>query len=759
MASELDQMALEYHRYPRPGKISVTPTKNLATQRDLSLAYSPGVAAACMEIHRDPGTAADYTSRSNLVAVISNGTAVLGLGNIGPLASKPVMEGKGVLFKKFADIDVFDIEIDASDPKKVIEVVAALEPTFGGINLEDIKAPECFEIERALRERMKIPVFHDDQHGTAICVAAALSNGLRVVGKDLKTARLVCSGAGAAALACLDLLVALGMQPVNITVCDRKGVIHRGRKEDMDPSKARYARDTNIRTMADALKDADVFLGLSGPKVLTGEMVKPMGKRPLILALANPTPEILPEEAKAARPDAILATGRSDYPNQVNNVLCFPFIFRGALDVGATTINDAMKLAAVRAIAELAQAETSDVVARAYAGQRLQFGPEYLIPKPFDPRLIVKVAPAVAKAAMDSGVATRKVEIDAYTAKLTQFVYRTGFVMKPVFDRARERPMRVAFAEGETENVLRAVQIMLDDGIVKPILIGRRSVIERRIEKYGLRLALDKEVEVVDPQNDPRYRKYWSLYHDIMRRKGATIEDARTIVRTRTAVIGSLAVRRGDADALICGVAGRYDRHLQDLTDILGIKKGVESPSAIQLLVLPRGTVFVTDTNVNYDPTADQIAESAILAAEMVERFGITPKAALVSHSNFGASSAPSARKMREALAVIKKRSPQLEIDGEMNADAALSGAIRDKLMPGADLSGSANLLIMPNIDSAAIAFAMARTMGEGLSVGPILAGMAGPAHIVNPSITVRGLVNMAALAVVDAQALADARK
>jgi len=759
MTSELDKMALEYHRLPKPGKISVTPTKNLANQRDLSLAYSPGVAAACLEIHRDPKTAADYTARANLVAVISNGTAVLGLGNIGPLAAKPVMEGKGVLFKKFADIDVFDIEIDATDPQRIIDVVAALEPTFGGINLEDIKAPECFEIERVLRKRMKIPVFHDDQHGTAICVAAALANGLGVVGKDLKTARLVCSGAGAAALACLDLLVALGMSPSNITVCDRKGVIYRGRKEDMDDSKARYARDTNIRTIGDALKDADVFLGLSGPKVLNGDMVKPMAGKPLILALANPTPEILPEEAKAARPDAVIATGRSDYPNQVNNVLCFPFIFRGALDVGATTINEAMKLAAVRAIAELARAETSDVVARAYAGQKLQFGPEYLIPKPFDPRLIVKVAPAVAKAAMDSGVATRPIDLEAYAARLTQFVYRTGFVMKPVFDRARERPMRVAFAEGETENVLRAVQIILDDGIAKPILIGRRSVIEKRLERYGLRIDIEKDIEIVDPQNDPRYRKYWSLYHDLMRRKGVTIEDARTVVRTRTSVIGALAIRRGEADALICGAAGRYDRHLQDLSDILGIRKGVDSLSAVQLLVLPRGTVFVTDTSVNVDPDAQQIAESAVLAADMVERFGMIPKVALVSHSNFGASPAPSARKMREALAILRKRAPKLEVDGEMNADAALTAAIRDRLMPGSDLSGSANLLVMPNIDAAAIAFAMARTMAEGISVGPILAGLAGPAHIVAPSITVRGLVNMTALAVVDAQSHADARK
>jgi malate dehydrogenase (oxaloacetate-decarboxylating)(NADP+) len=756
MADDLDQMALEYHRWPTPGKISVTPTKNLANQRDLSLAYSPGVAAACNEIAADPAKAADYTVRGNLVAVITNGTAVLGLGNIGPLASKPVMEGKGVLFKKFADIDVFDIEVDANDPERFIEVVAALEPTFGGINLEDIKAPECFIIEKALRERMNIPVFHDDQHGTAICVAAALYNGLRVVGKDIEKTKIVCSGAGAAALACLDLMVSMGMKPDNIVIVDRKGVVYEGRDETPDPYKGRYAIKTNARTLADAVEGADVFLGLSGPGVLSPDMVKTMGEKPLILALANPTPEIKPEDAKAVRPDAVIATGRSDYPNQVNNVLCFPFMFRGALDVGATEINEAMKLAAVRAIADLAKAEATDIVAKAYAGQSLDFGPDYLIPKPFDPRLIVEVAPAVARAAMESGVATRPIDdFQAYRDKLARTVYRTSFVMKPVFDRAREAPKRLAYAEGEEESVLRAVQIVIDDGLARPILIGRRFVIEMRHKKAGLRFDLDKDVDIIDPEGDPRFRDYWTEYYQIMSRKGVNPDYAQATVRTRNPVIGALAVRRGDADAMICGVVGRYTRYLTYISDILGKRVGVENPCAVQALVAPRGTVFFADTNVNYDPNAEQIAETAVLAAEIVQRFGLEPKIALVSHSNFGTHASASAQKMRDALALIRDRAPELEVDGEMQGDAALSEAIRDRVFPDSDLKGTANLLIFPNVDAANIAFTVARTMTDGLSVGPILAGIGGPAHIVNQSVTVRGLVNMSALAVVDAQVAA----
>ncbi len=756
MADDLDQMALEYHRWPTPGKISVTPTKNLANQRDLSLAYSPGVAAACNEIAADPAKAADYTVRGNLVAVITNGTAVLGLGNIGPLASKQVMEGKGVLIKKFADIDVFDIEVDANDPERFIEVVAALEPTFGGINLEDIKAPECFIIEKALRERMNIPVFHDDQHGTAICVAAALYNGLRVVGKDIEKTKIVCSGAGAAALACLDLMVSMGMKPDNIVIVDRKGVVYDGRDETPDPYKGRYAIKTNARTLADAVEGADVFLGLSGPGVLSPDMVKTMGEKPLILALANPTPEIKPEDAKAVRPDAVIATGRSDYPNQVNNVLCFPFMFRGALDVGATEINEAMKLAAVRAIADLAKAEATDIVAKAYAGQSLDFGPDYLIPKPFDPRLIVEVAPAVARAAMESGVATRPIDdFQAYRDKLARTVYRTSFVMKPVFDRAREAPKRLAYAEGEEESVLRAVQIVIDDGLARPILIGRRFVIEMRHKKAGLRFDLDKDVDIIDPEGDPRFRDYWTEYYQIMSRKGVNPDYAQATVRTRNPVIGALAVRRGDADAMICGVVGRYTRYLTYISDILGKRVGVENPCAVQALVAPRGTVFFADTNVNYDPNAEQIAETAVLAAEIVQRFGLEPKIALVSHSNFGTHASASAQKMRDALALIRDRAPELEVDGEMQGDAALSEAIRDRVFPDSDLKGTANLLIFPNVDAANIAFTVARTMTDGLSVGPILAGIGGPAHIVNQSVTVRGLVNMSALAVVDAQVAA----
>ncbi len=752
MSDDLDKLALEYHRNPTAGKISVQPTKRLANQLDLSLAYSPGVAAACNEIKSNALDAAKYTIRGNLVGVITNGTAVLGLGNIGPLASKPVMEGKGVLFKKFADIDVFDIEVDASDPVKFIETVSSLEPTFGGINLEDIKAPECFIIEKALRERMKIPVFHDDQHGTAICVAAALINGLRVIDKDISKASLVCSGAGAAALACLDLLVEMGMQPDNIVVCDRQGVIHKGRERELDEYKNKYAIDTNARDLNDAIDGADIFLGVSSAGVLTQEMVKKMSKKPLILALANPIPEILPEEVKQVRPDALIATGRSDYPNQVNNVLCFPFMFRGALDVGATEINEAMKIAAVFAIADLAKAEVSDVVAKAYSGQQLEFGPDYLIPKPFDPRLIIKVSSAVAKAAIESGVASRPIQdLRAYEDKLAQYVYRTGFVMKPIFEQARSNPMRIAYAEAEEENVLRAVKIAIDEGIAAPILIGRKYVIKMRMEKAGLQFNIDKDVEIIDPEDDTRYREYWAAYHDIMSRKGVSPNAARTIVRTRNTVIGALAVKRGDADALVCGYVGRYGRHLQYCKDILGLEEGVTSPCAVQLLVTPNKTIFIADTEVNLNPSSDQIAEIVNLSSKVVQKFGVKPNVALVTHSNFGTHSDPIVIKMQEAFNIIKAQSPSIKVDGEMNADLALSESARDYIFPDSILNGEANLLVMANQDSASVSFALAKSLTDGLSVGPILAGLNGVAHIVNPSITVRGLVNITALASVQA--------
>ena len=758
MTSDLDRAALEYHRQPKPGKLEITPTKPLGTQRDLALAYSPGVAAACNAIVEDPSQAAALTARGNLVAVISNGTAVLGLGNIGPLAAKPVMEGKAVLFKKFAGIDVFDIEVAENDPQKLIDIVAALEPTFGGINLEDIKAPECFVVERALRERMKIPVFHDDQHGTAITVGAAILNGLRVVGKKIEDVRLVASGAGAAALACLDLLVELGLRKENIVVTDIVGVVYEGRTEQMDEFKARYARSTNHRTLGDAISGADVFLGLSAANVLKPEMVEKMGPKPLIMALANPSPEILPEAAKAVRPDAVIATGRSDYPNQVNNVLCFPFLFRGALDVGATTINTAMELAAVRAIADLAMAEMSEIVSRAYgADEEIAFGPEYIIPKPFDPRLILQIAPAVAKAAMESGVATRPIaDLDAYRESLERFVYRTGFIMRPLFERAKRRPMRVIYAEGEDERVLRAVQIVLDDKIAQPILIGRRAVVEKRIERLGLRLRLGENVELVDPERDDRYNEYWTQYHSMMARRGVAPDDARTIIRTNTTVIAAMSVLRGEADAMVCGAVGQYDHHLPHLLDVLGLRTGVERAAAMQLLVVPQGILFIADSNVNNDPTAQEIVGIARLAAEEVRRFGIAPKIALLSSSNFGSSSTPAARKMREAVSDLQAEFPDLEIEGEMKADAAISEAIRQKMMPGSKLTGSANVLIMPNLDAANIAANLVRQMEQGFYVGPILMGMAKSAHIVSRNVTVRGLVNMTAVAVVDAQDNAD---
>jgi malate dehydrogenase (oxaloacetate-decarboxylating)(NADP+) len=759
MAEELRDSALEYHRLPTPGKIGIVATKPLANQRDLALAYSPGVAAACMAIAADPKEASTLTARSNLVAVITNGTAVLGLGSIGPLAAKPVMEGKAVLFKKFAGIDVFDIEVAERDPDKFVDVVAALEPTFGGINLEDIKAPECFEIEAKLRQRLKIPVFHDDQHGTAIIVGAAVRNGLRLVGKQLRQVKLVASGAGAAALACLDLLVDMGLAVENIIVTDKHGVVWRGRKEEMDPRKERYAKETNARTLGEVIGGADIFLGLSAPDVLKPEMVAKMAEKPLILALANPDSEIKPEAAKAVRPDAIIATGRTDYPNQVNNVLCFPFIFRGALDVGATAINEAMKLACVEALADLALAEPSDVVAAAYGETPLTFGPDYLIPKPFDPRLILQLAPAVAKAAMESGVATRPIEdFAAYRQRLSQFVFRSGLAMKPVFDHARADPKRLVYAEGEDERVLRAVQQALENGLVKPIIVGRREVVRRRIEKLNLRLELDKDVALVDPESDPRYHEYWTTYHRLMERKGVSPDFARALVRTRSTVIAALMLSRGEADAMLCGAIGQYHRHLRHLVDILGLVPGASAPAALSALILQKGIFFLCDTYVVDDPTAEQVVEMAMRAADAVRHFGIEPKVALLSQSNFGSADTPAARKMRHAMALLRQRAPTLEAEGEMHADAALSEEIRRRIFPNARLKGPANLLIMPSLDAANIAFNTLKVLGDGQAVGPILLGLNGAAHVVTPSITVRGLLNMTAIAVYDAQVSVEAR-
>ena len=749
--------ALDYHRAPTRGKISVVPTKGLTNQRDLALAYSPGVAAACDAIVADPAEAFELTSRGNLVAVVTNGTAVLGLGNIGPLASKPVMEGKGCLFKKFANIDVFDIELAENDPDKLIDIIAALEPTLGGINLEDIKAPECFYIEKKLRERMKIPVFHDDQHGTAIISAAGLLNGLKVIGKDIGTVKLVCSGAGAAAIACLDLMVSLGLKRENITVCDSKGVIFEGREPNMEPTKARYAQTTDARTLGDAIVGADVFLGLSTAGVLKPEMVAKMADKPLIFALANPNPEILPADAKAVRPDCIIATGRSDFPNQVNNVLCFPFIFRGALDVGATTINEEMKLACVKAIAELAEAEASDIVASAYGGQELSFGPEYIIPKPFDPRLIVKIAPAVAKAAMDSGVATKPIaDFDAYVTSLTGFVYQSGIVMKPVFSAAKAVPMeqkRVIYAEGEDERVLHAVRVVLDEGLARPILIGRPEVIEMRIKKIGLNLVPERDFEIVNPESDPRYRELWTEYYKLMSRDGVTPDVAKARVRRDTTLIGVMLLRRGDADAMVCGTVGTYDYHLRQVADVIGLAPGAKQFAAMNLLLLTKRMLAITDTYVNESPSAEEVAEIARMAADELRRFGIEPSVGLLSHSNFGSSSSASARKMRRACEILHATAPDLNVDGEMHGDAALSQEMRDKLHPDSRLKGEANLLVMPNLDAANISFnLMKMANGDGVSVGPILLGAAKPVHIVTPSATVRRLVNMTALAVVDAK-------
>jgi malate dehydrogenase (oxaloacetate-decarboxylating)(NADP+) len=754
MSDPLRDAALDYHRRPGPGKLALVATKPLANQRDLALAYSPGVAAASELIAKDPGEAANLTARGNLVGVISNGTAVLGLGAIGPLAAKPVMEGKAVLFKKFAGIDAFDIEIDERDPDRLVEIIAALEPTFGAINLEDIKAPECFEVEAKLRARMGIPVFHDDQHGTAIIVAAAILNGLHIVGKELSQVRFVACGAGAAALACLDLLLALGLDREHVLVVDVEGVVYAGRTALMDPYKARFAQPTVKRTLAEAIEGADVLLGLSAPNVLTEAMVQTMAERPLILALANPVPEIDPDVARGARPDAIIATGRSDYPNQVNNVIGFPFIFRGALDVGATTINEAMKIACTQAIAGLAQTTVPETVALAYGLTDLGFGPEYIIPKPFDSRLAVELPVAVATAAMASGVATRPIaDLKAYRERLTQFVFRSGLTMKPIFDRARERSLRVVFADGEEPRVLRAVQVLLEEGLAQPILIGRPDVVRMRCKRLDLPLPLGHGIELCNPESDPRYDDYVAHYRKRMGRRGVTPEAAREMVRTRQTVIGAIMVDRAEADALIAGPTGRFEAHLRQIEDLLGLRPDAHEAATLHLLILERGPLFMADTYVSVDLPSEGIAEVALLAAETVRRFGITPKVALLSHSNFGSLDTESARKMRRALALIRRQAPQLEVDGEMHADAALGAAIRARILPDSTLTGEANLLIFPNLDAANIAFNLVKAVTNSVSVGPILTGLAKPAHIVTPSVTARGIVNLSALAVVDAQA------
>ncbi|MFT4069487.1 NADP-dependent malic enzyme [Paraburkholderia sp.] len=756
--TKLREAALDYHEFPTPGKIAIAPTKQMINQRDLALAYSPGVAFACEEIVESPLNAARFTARSNLVGVVTNGTAVLGLGNIGPLASKPVMEGKAVLFKKFAGIDVFDIEINETDPHKLVDVIAALEPTFGGINLEDIKAPDCFIVERECRKRMKIPVFHDDQHGTAIVVAAAVTNGLKVVGKDIRNVKLVASGAGAAALACLDLLVDIGLPLENIIVTDLAGVVYKGRVELMDPDKERFARETDARTLAEAIGGADIFLGLSAGGVLKQDMVKQMADKPLILALANPTPEILPELALEVRPDAVLCTGRTDYPNQVNNVLVFPFLFRGALDAGATTVTREMEIAAVNAIAELARQEQSDIVATAYGIQDLSFGPEYLIPKPFDPRLIVKVAPAVAKAAMDSGVAERPIEdMDAYRQHLQQFVYHSGTTMKPIFQLARgvePEKKRIVFAEGEEERVLRAMQIIVDEKLAKPILIGRPAVIEQRIARYGLRLVAGQDYTVVNTDHDERYRDFWKEYAKMMSRKGITEQMAKLEMRRRTTLIGAMMVKKGEADGMICGTVSTTHRHLHFIDQVIGKKEGAKVYAAMNALVLPNRQIFLVDTHVNVDPTPEQLAEITIMAAEEVRRFGIEPKVALVSHSNFGSSNAATAQKMRDTLEILRERAPDLQVDGEMHGDVALDANLRREVLPDSTLEGDANLLVLPNIDAANISYNLLKTAaGNNIAIGPILLGAARPVHVLTPSATVRRIVNMTALLVADVSA------
>ena len=753
MTDELQQAALNYHRHPKPGKLAIEATKPMTTQRDLALAYSPGVAAACAEIVADPAAAASLTSRANMVGVVTNGTAVLGLGNIGPLAAKPVMEGKAVLFKKFADIDVFDLELNETDPDRFIEAVAAMEPTFGGINLEDIKAPDCFYIERHLRERMRIPVFHDDQHGTAIIVAAAVLNGLRVVGKTLPEVRLVTSGAGAAALACVDLLVKMGLPKANLILTDIAGVVYRGRAEEMDDFKAEFAADTAARGLGEVIDGADVFLGLSAPDVLKPEMVARMAAKPLIMALANPVPEIMPDAVKAVRDDAVIATGRTDYPNQVNNVVVFPFIFRGALDVGATAINEEMKIAAVHAIADLATQESSEIVAKAYGGAAIAFGPEYIIPKPFDPRLIIEIAPAVASAAMASGVATRPIaDLDAYRADLEAFVFRSGQVMRPVFQRAKQDPKRLVYAEGEDERVLRAAQAVVDEGLARPILIGRPDVVAHRIDKLGLRLRVGENCDLTNPLLDERYPRYWQRYHSLMARRGVTPARAREIVRTRPTTIAALMVEMGEAEAGICGTVGRYLDHFSEVRDVIGLAAGAHDFSAVTLMLLQGGVFFLADTHVTYEPTADDLAEMAMLAAREVRRFGIEPKIAMVSHSNFGSTDHPSAQKMRAATAILRDLAPDLEVEGEMHGDMAFDALARAEAFPESRLAGNANLLIMPNLDTANITMNLLKSVGNGLPVGPMLIGGAKPLHVLNQSVTARGILNMSAVAVVDAQ-------
>ena len=756
LRQQLRAAALEYHQIPRPGKISIAPIKQLTNQRDLALAYTPGVAAPCEEIVADPANSYKYTARGNLVAVITNGTAVLGLGNIGPLAAKPVMEGKGVLFKKFAGIDVFDIEINENDPEKLIDIIASLEPTFGGINLEDIKAPECFTIERRLREKMKIPVFHDDQHGTAIIVGAAIINGVKVCGKQLKDCKMVVSGAGAAALACLELMVDLGFPIENITVTDLAGVVYKGRTELMDPDKERFAQDTPHRTLADVIPGADIFLGLSAGGVLKPAMVAAMAKNPLILALANPHPEILPEEVKLVRDDVVMATGRSDYPNQVNNVLCFPYIFRGALDCGATTITREMEIAVVHAIADLAHAEQSDIVATTYGINNLAFGPEYLIPMPFDPRLLTHIAPAVAKAAAESGVATRPIaDLHAYALSLQQFVYRSGTFMKPLFQMAKEAQSevkRIVYAEGEEERVLRAVQVVVDERLARPILVGRPAVLEKRIEKFGLRLKMGEHFDVINPDHDERYRDYWQTYYQMGERKGVTQEWAKLEMRRRHSLIGAMMIHKGDADGMICGTFGTTWLHLHYIDQVLGKRAGANVYAAMNILILPERQLAMVDTHVNDNPSAEELAEITVMAADELTRFGILPRAALLSHSNYGSANTESAKKMRAALAMVQKMAPNLEVDGEMHGDAALDSKIRNATMPNSPLKGDANLLVMPDIDSANIAYNLLKTAaGSGVAIGPVLLGCAKPVHILTPSATVRRIVNMTALCVVDA--------
>lgn len=756
-AAALKQAALEYHQFPTPGKIAIAPTKQLTNQRDLALAYTPGVAAACLEIVSDPANAFKYTSRGNLVGVITNGTAVLGLGNIGALASKPVMEGKAVLFKKFAGIDVFDIELNQNDPDKLVEAIAALEPTFGGINLEDIKAPDCFYVERKLRERLKIPVFHDDQHGTAIVVGAAITNGLKIVNKDIKDVKLVASGAGAAALACLKLLVDLGMRVENIWVTDLAGVVYRGRKELMDPDKDVFAKDTDARKLIDVIGDADILLGLSAGGVVSQEMIKKMAPNPLVFVLANPTPEIHPAEVKEVRPDAIIATGRTDYPNQVNNVLCFPFVFRGALDVGATTITREMEIAAVNALAELARAEQSEVVATAYGTADLTFGPEYLIPKPFDPRLITIISPAVAKAAMDSGVATRPItDFTAYQEQLEQFVYHSGTIMKPLFSAAKKIPetqKRIVFCEGEDERILRATQVLVDEGILVPILIGRPSVIVSRIERLGLRLVRDVDYTITDPAQDDRFKDYWETFYELTKRKGVTQQYAKLEVRRRSSLIGALMVKKNQADGMICGIVGNSSAHLHYIDEVIGHESGATVYAAMNALVLPTRQLFIVDTHINYDPTAEELAQITILAAAEMKSFNITAKVALLSHSNFGTSNQESAVKMRKVLAILREIAPDLEVDGEMHGDSALSDKIRMDILKDTTLRSEANLLVMPNLDAANISYNLLKqSAGEGIAIGPILLGAAKSVHILTPSSTVRRIVNLATLAVMGVQ-------